>query len=73
MRILLIEDDAVLRGVMLRSFNDAGHRVDVATNIEDARHWWRVQAFDASAAGSAMAWWCCARRARAATARRCWC
>jgi DNA-binding response OmpR family regulator len=47
MRILLIEDDAVLRGVMLRSFSDAGHRVDVATNVEDADHLWRVQSFDA--------------------------
>ena len=47
MRILLIEDDPVLRGVMLRSFNDAGHRVDVATHMEEARHWWRVQPFDA--------------------------
>jgi two-component system, OmpR family, response regulator len=47
MRILLVEDDAVLRGVMLRSFGDAGHRVDVATNAEDADHLWRVQRFDA--------------------------
>ncbi|MGK6309469.1 response regulator transcription factor [Variovorax sp. DT-64] len=47
MRILLVEDDAVLRGVMLRSFGDAGHRVDVAANAEDADHLWRVQLFDA--------------------------
>ncbi len=47
MRILLIEDDAVLRAVMLRSFSDAGHRVDVAANVEDADHLWRVQSFDA--------------------------
>jgi len=47
MRILLIEDDAVLRDVMLRSLRDASHRVDVATNIEDADHLWRVQLFDA--------------------------
>jgi DNA-binding response OmpR family regulator len=32
---------------MLRSFSDAGHRVDVATNVEDADHLWRVQTFDA--------------------------
>ncbi len=37
MRILLVEDDAVLRDVMLRSLADAGHRVDVSTNVEDAR------------------------------------
>ena len=47
MRILLVEDDEVLRGVMLRSLGDAGHRVDVATNVEDADHLWRVQTFDA--------------------------
>ena len=47
MRILLVEDDEVLRGVMLRSLGDAGHRVDVAANVEDADHLWRVQTFDA--------------------------
>jgi DNA-binding response OmpR family regulator len=46
-RILLVEDDAVLRDVMLRSLGDAGHRVDVATNVEDADHLWRIQPFDA--------------------------
>ena len=46
MRILLVEDDAALRGVMLRSLNDAGHRVDVASTIDDARHLWRVQCYD---------------------------
>jgi len=46
-RILLVEDDAVLRDVMLRSLRDAGHRVDVATNVEDADHLWRIQPFDA--------------------------
>ena len=46
MRILLIEDDAALRDVMLRSLSDAGHRVDVAANIDDARHWWRIQVYD---------------------------
>jgi two-component system, OmpR family, response regulator len=47
MRILLVEDDDVLRGVMLRSLSDAGHRVDVATALDDARHLWLVQPFDA--------------------------
>ena len=46
MRILLVEDDAVLRSVMLRSLGDAGHRVDVATTMDEARHWWRVQTYD---------------------------
>ncbi len=46
MRILLVEDDAVLRGVMLRSLGDAGHRVDVAVSMDEARHWWRVQVYD---------------------------
>jgi len=47
MRILLIEDDAVLSELMARSLASAGHRLDVATNLEEAAHWWRVQAFDA--------------------------
>jgi DNA-binding response OmpR family regulator len=47
MRILLIEDDAVLRDVMLHSLQDAGHRVDVAATLEQASHFWRVQPFDA--------------------------
>lgn len=47
MRILLVEDDAVLREVMLRSLMDAGHRVDIASNVDDADHLWRVQPFDA--------------------------
>ena len=46
MRILLVEDDAALRGVMLRSLMDAGHRVDMASTMDEARHWWRVQAYD---------------------------
>jgi two-component system OmpR family response regulator len=46
MRILLVEDDAALRDVMLRSLGDAGHRVDVATTMDEARHWWRVQVYD---------------------------
>ena len=46
MKILLVEDDAVLRDVMLRSLSDAGHRVDMAASIDDARHWWRVQTYD---------------------------
>jgi len=47
MRILLIEDDEVLRHVMKRSLEQGGHHIDVATHIEEARHWWRVQTFDA--------------------------
>ena len=47
MRILLVEDDPVLRDVMLRSLRDAGHRVDEAGTLEQARHFWRVQPFDA--------------------------
>ena len=46
MRILLVEDDAVLRDVTLRSLSDAGHRVDIAASIDEARHWWRVQTYD---------------------------
>lgn len=47
MRILLVEDDDALRGIMLRSLSDAGHRVDLASTLDEARHWWRVQAYDA--------------------------
>ncbi|MBL0919844.1 MAG: response regulator transcription factor [Hydrogenophaga sp.] len=47
MRILLVEDDAVLREVIARSLEDAGHRVDLATNVQEAGHLWRVQPFDA--------------------------
>ena len=46
MKILLVEDDAVLRSVMLRSLSDAGHRVDIAASLDEARHWWRVQVYD---------------------------
>ncbi|MES2530283.1 MAG: response regulator transcription factor [Pseudomonadota bacterium] len=47
MRILLVEDDAVLSDVMRRSLADAGHRVDVAASVADADYLWRVQPFDA--------------------------
>jgi DNA-binding response OmpR family regulator len=47
MRILLAEDDPVLSDLIVRSMGASGHRVDLATNLEDAAHWWRVQAFDA--------------------------
>jgi DNA-binding response OmpR family regulator len=47
MRILLVEDDDVLRDVVLKSLLAAGHRVDVAMRLDDARHLWRVQPFDA--------------------------
>ncbi len=47
MRVLLIEDDPVLREVMRLSLIDAGHRVDEAGDLEQAAHYWRVQPFDA--------------------------
>ena len=47
MRILLVEDDPVLQQVMLRSLGDAGHRVDAASHMVDAAHYWRVQPYDA--------------------------
>ncbi|ART54581.1 DNA-binding response regulator [Acidovorax carolinensis] len=47
MRILVVEDDDVLRNVMLRSLSEAGHRVDVATTVQEAHHLWSVQPFDA--------------------------
>lgn len=47
MRILVVEDDAVLRDVMLLSLAKAGHRVDATATAAHARHLWRVQPFDA--------------------------
>lgn len=47
MRILLIEDDVVLREVMVRSLRDAGHRVDVAGTLEEADQLWQMPGFDA--------------------------
>jgi DNA-binding response OmpR family regulator len=47
MRVLLVEDDAVLGSVVRHSLQDAGYRVDLATTLAQARHFWRVQPFDA--------------------------
>jgi len=47
MRILLVEDDAVLGEMMRRSLAQAGHRVDAASHYEQAAHLWRVQPYDA--------------------------
>ena len=47
MRILLVEDDDVLRELMLRSLQDRGHGVDVATSMADADRQWQVHRFDA--------------------------
>jgi DNA-binding response OmpR family regulator len=47
MRILLVEDDVVLRDVMLRSLRDAAHRVDVAGSLAEAGQLWEMQRFDA--------------------------
>ena len=47
MRILLVEDDAVLSQAMTRSLERASHRVDLARSVEEADYWWREQVFDA--------------------------
>ena len=47
MRILLVEDDAVLARTMAQGLESAGHRVELARTVEEAQHWWAVQAFDA--------------------------
>lgn len=47
MRILLVEDDAVLHEVIRRSLEDAGSHVDSARTLAATRHLWQVQAFDA--------------------------
>lgn len=46
MRVLLIEDDQVLQTIMLKSLEDAGHRVDTASHIEQANHFLHVQDYD---------------------------
>lgn len=46
MRILLIEDDPVLRNVMSQKLTDTGNRVDSAGDASTALHLWKVQAFD---------------------------
>ena len=47
MRILLVEDDTVLRKVLGDSLRDAGHSVDEAATLADTRALWHVQPFDA--------------------------
>jgi two-component system OmpR family response regulator len=47
MRILLVEDDPALREVMQHSLLTLGHRVESASTLANAQHWWRVQTFDA--------------------------
>ncbi|MFC5499682.1 response regulator transcription factor [Caenimonas terrae] len=47
MRILVTEDDEVLRTLMLRSLVDAGHRVDLAASIEEGRNRWQLHPYDA--------------------------
>ncbi len=47
MRILLVEDDVVLRELMRASLSEAGHRVDLAGTLAQADHLWAVQSYDA--------------------------
>lgn len=47
MRILLVEDDDVLRDIVSRSLRDSGHDVDVAASIASARRAWRSKKRDA--------------------------
>jgi len=47
MRILLVEDDPTLSQIMQRSLSEAGHHVDAAMSLEQARYLWRIQALDA--------------------------
>ena len=47
MRILIVEDDALLSQIMQRSLTEAGHHVDTAICLAQAQHFWRVQEFDA--------------------------
>jgi DNA-binding response OmpR family regulator len=45
-RVLLVEDDAVLRDVTKKSLAKAGHHIDEAATAAEARHLWRVQPYD---------------------------
>lgn len=47
MRILVVEDDSVLREMLSRSLAEAGHRVDIASKLADAEQLWQYQPFDA--------------------------
>ena len=47
MRLLLVEDDPVLSRTMGQGLENAGHRFELAHTVEEAQHWWAVQAFDA--------------------------
>ena len=47
MRMLLVEDDPILADVMRNSLTEAGHRVDVASTLSQARYIWQIQPFDA--------------------------
>lgn len=47
MRVLLVEDDQVLQTIMLKSLEDAGHRVDHASHLDQAQHFAFVQSYDA--------------------------
>ncbi len=47
MRLLLVEDDPILSRTMAQGLERAGHRVESASTVEDALHWWKVQPFDA--------------------------
>lgn len=46
-RVLLIEGDSVLRDVIKRSLEMAGHRVHTASTIEEALYWWETGSLDA--------------------------
>lgn len=46
MRILVVEDDAVLRSVMTKCLHEAGHRVDAAQRLAEAEQLWQYQPFD---------------------------
>ncbi|MEJ6002938.1 response regulator transcription factor [Paucibacter soli] len=47
MRILLVEDDPTLSSIVQRSLSEAGHLVDLAGTLEQARFLWRIQELDA--------------------------
>jgi DNA-binding response OmpR family regulator len=47
MKILLVEDDATLRQAVSQGLRARDYKVESATNLKEAAHWWSVQPFDA--------------------------
>lgn len=47
MRLLIVEDDALVRQALACNLQACGHRIDQARTVYEADHLWRVQPYDA--------------------------